>query len=221
MTANYQLFPELVSKQIQHLFTLRQKHFASTRENLAHLLRACQFPHDQIVEAEQTHGSQVAVVDQKHRHTTVPIVDGLITQTADLSLVIRAADCGPLYFFDPTKKVIAVAHSGKKGTEQNILKQTVMAMVETYQSEISHILCVLGPCIRPPLYEVDIAKKMAAQAQEIGLHQFYDCMENTGADLNRFYSYRMEKGNTERHFAVLRLRSEPQPNLACSKQESL
>ena len=206
MNANYQLFPELVSNDIQHLFTLRQTNISTTPETLPYLLRACEFPSNNIVQAEQTHGNQVAIINETHYNQTIPTVDALVTNTPQLTLVIRTADCGPLFFYDPEKQVIALAHSGRKGTEQNILAETVNQMNAHFNCKMKDILCVLGPCIRPPHYEIDIAQTMADQAHEIGLIQFYDCEENTGSDLTRFYSYRVEKGQTQRHFAIIRLK---------------
>ncbi|MFQ9800077.1 MAG: laccase domain-containing protein [Clostridia bacterium] len=42
-------------------------------------------------------------------------VDGLITDRSQVALVTLYADCVPLYFLDPTKKVIGLAHSGWRG----------------------------------------------------------------------------------------------------------
>ncbi|MEM9399538.1 MAG: polyphenol oxidase family protein [Verrucomicrobiota bacterium] len=204
MLAPHTLFPELVFKRIKHVFTLRQAVIHPAVENLPHLLRACDFPGDSIVQAEQTHGNHVAVIDANNRDSTIPQVDALITNTSKLTLVIRTADCGPLYFYDPHKNVIAVAHSGRKGTEQNILAATIQNMQQHFACEPQDIICMLGPCIRPPHYEVDIAAAMAEQAKSSNI-QFHDCGENTGSDLSRYYSYRIEKGQTQRHFAAIRL----------------
>jgi copper oxidase (laccase) domain-containing protein len=63
----------------------------------------------------------------------------------------------------------------------------------------------LSPCIRPPFYEVDFAAQIVAQLKAGGVRRIYDCGENTGADLERFYSYRVERGLTGRMLAFLTL----------------
>ena len=65
------------------------------------------------------------------------------------------------------------------------------------------VTAVLGPCIRPPHYEVDIAAEIGRQADRAGLGNFIDCGLDTAADLSRFYSYRMELGKTGRMMAML------------------
>ena len=68
------------------------------------------------------------------------------------------------------------------------------------------LIAVLSPCIRPPYYEVDFARSIKAQLRAENINEIHDNGENTGADLARFYSYRMEKGRTGRMLAYLALR---------------
>jgi copper oxidase (laccase) domain-containing protein len=62
---------------------------------------------------------------------------------------------------------------------------------------------VLGPCIRPPDYEVDFAREIQQQAKQAGVGLFHDSGLNTAADLSRFYSYRKEMGKTGRMLALI------------------
>ena len=94
----------------------------------------------------------------------------------------------------------------KKGTALNIAGECVREMRETFGSDPTHIVAQLSPCIRPPNYEVDFAAGIYRQLQKAGVQRVHDCFENTGADLGRFYSYRMEKGQTGRMLACLALR---------------
>jgi copper oxidase (laccase) domain-containing protein len=68
------------------------------------------------------------------------------------------------------------------------------------------LIAVLSPCIRPPYYEIDFAQSIVAQIRAENVSEIYDDGENTGSDLERFYSYRMEKGRTGRMLAYLALR---------------
>ena len=62
---------------------------------------------------------------------------------------------------------------------------------------------VLGPCIRPPDYDVDFAAEIGNQAQAAGVGNFIDCGLNTASDPARFYSYRKELGKTGRMMALM------------------
>jgi copper oxidase (laccase) domain-containing protein len=79
-------------------------------------------------------------------------------------------------------------------------------MREEFGSNPDDLIAQLSPCIRPPYYEVDFAAEIVAQLEGCGVSQVFDSGENTGSDLSRFYSYRMEKGLTGRMLALLALR---------------
>jgi purine-nucleoside/S-methyl-5'-thioadenosine phosphorylase / adenosine deaminase len=154
--------------------------------------------------AQQIHGNEVAVVDRGSPEKT-PGVDSLITNDPEVVLGIYVADCCAIYFVDPVRTVIGIAHSGRKGTEQNIAGMTLERMVTSFGSVPEDLVVQLSPCVRPPFYEVDFAAQIVAQLKVGGVRRIYDCGENTGADLERFYSYRVERGLTGRMLAFLTL----------------
>ena len=140
------------------------------------------------------------------RHATrVPGADALATATVGLALIMRVADCGPVFFYDPVRRAIAVAHSGRRGTEGNIVAATVTCLRENFHSEPADLIVQLGPCIRPPHYEVDFAAEIARQARAAGVRQFHDRGVCTACRLDRYYSYRAEKGKTGRMWGALML----------------
>jgi hypothetical protein len=155
--------------------------------------------------AEQVHGNRISVITSPsgEKSLTHPDVDGLVTNLPDQLLAIYVADCAAIYLADPVKRAVALLHSGRKGTEGNILGQAVATMTSEFGSEPSDLVCVVSPCIRPPNYEVDIASMIHEQASALGIGHFHDSCENTAADLSRHYSYRMEKGQTGRMLALL------------------
>ncbi len=81
--------------------------------------------------------------------------DGLMTNIPGIVLVTFYADCTPLYFLDPIKKVIALSHSGWRGTVLGIGAKTVHKMVSDYGCRTDDILCGIGPCIGKCCYQVD------------------------------------------------------------------
>jgi len=79
-------------------------------------------------------------------------------------------------------------------------------MTQEFGSAPDDLIAQLSPCIRPPHYEVDFAAEIVAQLEQSGVSQVFDSGENTGSDLSRFYSYRMERGLTGRMLALLALK---------------
>jgi len=159
--------------------------------------------------AEQVHGNRVAVVPAAPQIAApdglpvVPGVDGLVTNTPGLVLAIYVADCGAIWLADRRTGAIGLLHSGKKGTESEILRQALELMGREFGTQPADVVSVLGPCIRPPHYETDFAAEIAAQAARAGIREFHDCGEDTASDLCRYYSYRLEKGQTGRMLALI------------------
>lgn len=159
--------------------------------------------------AEQVHGCEVAVVPGCRQIIApdglpvVPGVDGLVTNTLGVVLAIYAADCGVIWLADRKTRAIGLLHSGKKGSEGNILKNGLKVMAERFGSRAEDVVAVLSPCIRPPDYEIDFAAEIGEQAAQAGVGSFLDCGINTASDLQRFYSYRRELGKTGRMMAMI------------------
>jgi hypothetical protein len=155
--------------------------------------------------AQQIHGAGVAVVRADSPSPT-PDVDALITDDPNVALGIYVADCGPVYIVDPVRRAIGCAHSGRKGTEQEISRITVEAMVKTYGCNPAQMVAQLGPCIRPPHYEIDFAAAIIRQLKDAGVGSVHDCGACTASHPGRYYSYRRELGKTGRMVAILALR---------------
>jgi polyphenol oxidase len=208
-----QRFPALEDLGIiQHGFTLRVPGLDVKTDRETALERIAGY-HQTVLQclgprtsktAQQIHSHGVAVVDRESPEKTQG-VDALITNDPEVVLGIYVADCCAIYLVDPVRNVIGIAHSGRKGTEQNIAGMTLERMGAGFGSAPEDLVVQLSPCIRPPFYEVDFAAQIVAQLQAGGVRRIYDCRENTGADLERFYSYRMEKGSTGRMLAFLAL----------------
>lgn len=159
-----------------------------------------------FVTAEQIHGNRVAVVRAGGEgDVCLPGVDALVTQSDDACLGVYVADCCAVFVVDPVRQCIGLIHSGKKGAELNVTGAALETMTAACGSRPSDMVVVLGPCIRPPHYEIDFAGQIVEQCRAAGVHNVYDCGENTGADLQKYYSYRMEKGKTGRMLALLAL----------------
>lgn len=174
---------------------LRPRHAVRVRER---------FGVDDWWRAEQVHGNRVAVVEEEGGPPAlVAGVDGLLTRRSGQVLGIYVADCGPIWLADRWTGAVGLLHSGKKGTEAGILAAGVRRMEEAFGTRPADLVAVLGPCIRPPHYEVDFAAEIGRQARRLGIGRFHDCGLDTASDPERWYSYRIEKGRTGRMLALI------------------
>lgn len=115
---------------------------------------------EDMVFSRQTHTDNIRIVTKNDRGkgilraTDYNDVDGLITDEPGICLVTFFADCVPLFFVDPKKKVIGLSHSGWRGTVAKIGAKTVRLMTEIYGSRPKDILACIGPSICQSCYEV-------------------------------------------------------------------
>ena len=157
-----------------------------------------------LVTAEQVHGKEVAIVTEA-TSSPIPGADGLITHTRGLTLGIAVADCAPVWIVARDGSAGALVHSGKKGTELEIVPQAIRQLLEVTNLAPSDLRLVIGPCIRPPCYEVDFASRIHEQAYESGIRDIHDSKICTACHPELYYSYRKEKGLTGRMLATLTL----------------
>lgn len=178
-TLKYITFPKLTATGVvRHIFSTRlggvsSGHCATMNlsfnrgecrenvlENYRILCGAVGIDTENLVLSHQTHTNNVLCVTEEHRGTgiTKPSfcdVDGLITDKKGVALVTQYADCTPLLFCDPIKKVIATSHAGWRGTVKLIGKVTVEKMCSEFGCKPEDIIAGIGPCIGKCCYEVD------------------------------------------------------------------
>lgn len=210
-------FPALrgLGDWLKHGFALRVPgvDVGVDRETALGRLRSCHmgvarsmgFAEGSVALAEQVHGAEVAWVRGDGPAEVAPGADGLATAVAGRVLGIHVADCCAVYVVDPLKRAVALVHSGRKGSELGIVRAGIRQLVETGGSRAADLIVQLSPCIRPPHYEVDFAACIRRDALDCGVpgRQIHDDGTCTASDLERFYSYRAEKGRTGRLFALL------------------
>ena len=140
-------------------------------------------PSDMVL-SDQTHTTNVRVMTAADRGKGVTAmrdykdVDGMVTDVPGLMLVTSYADCVPLYFADPVKRVIGLSHSGWRGTVGHMGAETVRVLHEVYGSRPEDLVCMIGPSICQDCYEVseDVALEFQkafteAEAAEILLNK--------------------------------------------------
>lgn len=108
-----------------------------------------------VFRLKQVHSNRVVEVRdvdiEKYRKEEA---DAMVTQLKETALTIVTADCIPLLFCDPSKKIIAAAHAGWRGTSTKVAGMTVQKMIE-WGSDPKNIFVALGPSVQKCCYEVD------------------------------------------------------------------
>jgi len=120
-------------------------------------------------------------------------------------LGIHVADCCAVYIVDPKTPAIGLVHSGRKGTELGVVSNAITQMSARFGSRPSDLIVQLSPCICPPHYEIDFAAKIIEQCRAQGMRKIHDSGVCTACHVDRYYTYRAEKGRTGRMLALLGL----------------
>ena len=169
-------FPE-----VKHMYTLKGLDFGSVdryeamkdEAKRSEVLAAAELGTDatRLCRARQTHTNRVLSVNEDDLGIfpkRLDNVDGLMTDTKNMFLLLTFADCTPLLFYDPVKRVIANTHSGWKGTLQRIGEKTVEGLKAGHGCDPADLICCIGPHIRKECFEVDadVAERFAEEFKE-------------------------------------------------------
>ncbi len=123
------------------------------------LLLADFAPDGQLADLYQVHGREVVAAVPGER----PEADGIVTDQAEIVLMVRAADCVPILLADTERGVIGAAHAGRQGMALGVVTATVEAM---HDHGATAIRAWLGPSICGGCYEVPAAMRADVAAVE-------------------------------------------------------
>lgn len=130
-------------------------------ENYRLICSAMGSDYNNVVFSNQVHEDKLYEVKEEDRgkgllrESDIKGIDGLYTDKKNIILTTFYADCVPLFFLDTNKKVIALSHSGWKGTVKEIGRRTVEIFKEKYNSNLNDIIAGIGPSIGGCCFEVD------------------------------------------------------------------
>lgn len=197
---------------------------------------------DRFVLSHQMHNTNIKIVNYEDcgkgliKDLDYYNIDGLITNELDVVLSTVYADCVPLFFLDPTKKVIGLAHAGWKGTVNKIGAKMVEEFIRSFSSKPEDILVGIGPSIGKCCYEVGIEVYDKFNKNFTNIENLFkptikgkwmlDLWESNKVILkeskvldrnitisnvctccnDKFYSYRRDNGKTGRMSALIKLK---------------
>lgn len=138
-------------------FTSRQAGDCRQIEVIKKHLKANYIAPRKIVVLEQIHSSNISKPDPTHLGDIEVLEesDGVLTKETRACLVIRIADCVPILYFDPVKRVIGASHNGWRGTEKNLTGEMIRVMQQNgSRNEDIHV--IIGPAINMCCYDIDV-----------------------------------------------------------------
>ncbi len=211
---------------------------ARVRENKARAFAALGRTVESIFDVWQVHSAE-AVCAEEPRDPNLPVAkaDIIFTDSPQVTLYMRFADCVPILLYDPRRNVVGMAHAGWLGTVRGAATAAVKKMQARYGSRPEEILAAIGPSIGVDHYEIgpdviaqiqqtfgresagrlienrdgkthlDLWAANALQLRACGLEQVEIAGICTACHLEDWFSHRAEKGHTGRFGALIALQS--------------
>jgi YfiH family protein len=209
---------------------------AAVAENHARVYAHLGLDAGQIVSPQQVHSNRVVTVSANDAGQVLPSTDGLATDTLCLGILLRFADCQPIFLYDPVHHALGLVHAGWRGAAQGIALRAVEAMQEAFGTLPHDLVAGLGPAIGPCCYVVgdNVAAAMgyalpdwrqvmsplgegqwhldlpAANAQHLasaGVLNVEQAHLCTSCHSEEFFSHRAEQGRTGRFAAAAYLKA--------------
>ena len=124
----------------------------NVRQNLARAEEALGLPPAAFV--RQTHSANITVVRPEDAYQPRDPAevrqdcDALIAPEPGVSLLIKVADCQGVILYDPRERVLALVHSGWRGSVGNIIGRTVERMTG-FGVQPADILAAVSPSLGP------------------------------------------------------------------------
>ena len=192
------------------------------RENYRRFFQAVGAEGGRIAVTNQVHGGAVRCI------TTADVkgdpydkvgyeADGLMTDLPGVTLLVYTADCIPILFYDPVRRVAAAVHAGWRGTAAGIASQAVERMRDVYGCRPGDILAAIGPGIGPDCFETheDVPNAMtAALSTAVLQHIKIKANGKFSVDLKGINAMRLEQAGLEAgHIAVSPLCTACHPDL--------
>jgi len=206
-------------------------------ENVNRALSALDRAPGSIYDVWQVHGVNVAIAEAPRPVDALHLeADTILTNTPGITLLMRFADCVPIFLNDPVRKVVGISHAGWMGTVRGTVRFAVEAMQARFGSKPGDILAGIGPSIGPDHYEVgpDVVAQVRQSfgqsaaslleeragathfnlwaanrltLEKAGVRQVELAGLCTACHTGDWYSHRAERGRTGRFGAIIALDS--------------
>jgi copper oxidase (laccase) domain-containing protein len=156
-----------------------------------------------MVWGEQIHGAGIATVVDATPGVMLelPGIDAIICGTPGICLVAFGADCPIVYVADAKKRVIALVHSGRRGSEKRIVTTCVERMAREFGTSPADCTVAISPSIGPCCYPVDLWAGIEKELRRLGIDNVNNPRLCTSCHSELFFSYRREKGRCGRMLA--------------------
>ena len=110
---------------------------------------------ESLITLKQVHSNQVIHFYNESSVKNKLTGDSIVSEVKNIGIGILTADCAPILFYDPNKKIVGCAHVGWKGALNGVIKNTAKKFNDL-NSNNKDLIAAVGPCIKKDNYEVKV-----------------------------------------------------------------
>lgn len=129
--------------------------FSTTRHISTQTELLKKFPLENYVISEQVHNNKIFIAENIQGKKNLQGYDAFLTTQKNVALIIKTADCAPVFLYDPVHKVIGAVHAGRKSTILKITELAIKKMLDIFHCNPKNILAGIGPSICKNCYQID------------------------------------------------------------------
>lgn len=195
-------------------------------ENQERFFAALNIDPKRVATSLQVHGQEILEVTEPGRYDGY---DALMTRQPNLFVGVSVADCVPILVYDQKNKAVAAIHAGWKGTVAELVRLTLEAMQQRYNTHAHDCYAYVGTSIDETSFEVgpEVADQFAPEYKRVdeftqrtfinlrsantkqltnfGIPTAQIAISSFSTVLNNddYFSHRLEKGQTGRFMVVI------------------
>jgi len=191
------------------------------------------------VKLEQIHSNIVWKIDEAVPPESLS-GDGLITSKPRIYLVVKVADCYPLYIVDTLNLSCGLFHVGWRGLRNGIVESAIEKFKEYFNSVPEKLIAIFGPGISAEHYEVgaefkdyfnfglierdsryyfDIFSEASTRLRKLGVVEIHPPPYDTFSNPEWFHSKRRDGVLLDLNSAVIGIEKEPSVNCLIEDSE--
>jgi len=119
--------------------------------NRNNFLKKFGLKYEDCVVMEAEHKKKISFVTCRDKGKSIQ-TEAFITSEPGVTLFLLTGDCFPVCYYDPFKKVVALAHLGWKPTNLRLAQKVVTELVKRFESKPKDIQVFIGPGIHKESY---------------------------------------------------------------------
>jgi len=124
------------------------------RDNRRMALEALGRTPESVFDVWQVHSAEVILAAAPRGDAPPRQADAILTDRAEVTLMMRFADCLPILLYDPVRPAVGMVHAGWLGTVRQVVRQAVMRMRDRFGTHPQDLRVGIGPSIAAHHYPV-------------------------------------------------------------------